>query len=357
MAEYKSFHYLMHKEPEKIAPVFVQKPPPPKFKELYSPRPGADSSSSLRLIHKEEKSYWRTRDRVEYKLYESRENKVLVITCRNIESKEDFRTIFLDLQVLYFELEAKALGHRDGLDKLADKKISSDVSLDKATAEYVVSRLIIGKEPLPWPEFDTDGHIKVVEENVVDDAPSGQGSNPLPVESGEGNDKTPADAVVAVVVVAASAVAVAEVHKERMVTFSRLSNDVYTYIEIAKPAKLSLDNTEYTKLVSSAPSPPPSTGEDGAIAPTPENVGDGIAQPPADSTATTATAAATASANPTTTAPEATKKTVSKQAASPTTKSPTAAATKTTSQGSDTKPKGNSTAVSSNSKKKVAPSG
>jgi hypothetical protein len=89
--EYASFHYLMHKIPEPQKAFYVSGPTPLTFNELYSPR------ESGILLSKKEVSYWRTRDRIEYCLYEDRFHKVLIITCCNIDKKETYRTIFVDL--------------------------------------------------------------------------------------------------------------------------------------------------------------------------------------------------------------------------------------------------------------------
>ena len=97
--EYASFHYLMHKIPEPQKAFYVSGPTPLTFNELYSPR------ETRILLSKKEVSYWRTRDRIEYCLYEDRFHKVLIITCYNIDKKETYRTIFVDLEKLYYEVE------------------------------------------------------------------------------------------------------------------------------------------------------------------------------------------------------------------------------------------------------------
>lgn len=40
-------------------------------------------------------------------MWEDRENRVLIITSRNTESNEAYRTMFVDLERLYFEIESK----------------------------------------------------------------------------------------------------------------------------------------------------------------------------------------------------------------------------------------------------------
>lgn len=145
--EYASFHYLMHKVPEHQKPFYVSGPQPLSFDELYSPR---DKRS---LVLKKEVSYWRTRDRIEYNIYEDRSHKVLIITCFNIEKKEAFRTIFVDLERLYFEIESKARDSRELITIKINKKLGDDAVLFKSVGDYVLARLNIKADPLPWPSF------------------------------------------------------------------------------------------------------------------------------------------------------------------------------------------------------------
>ena len=102
MAEYQSFHYLMHKPAAPVKAFYTSGPTPLSFNDLYSPR------QSRILINQIEKSYWRTRDRIEYAFWEDRQAKVMIITCRCVQSNTALRTIFVDLEVLYFEVMAKA---------------------------------------------------------------------------------------------------------------------------------------------------------------------------------------------------------------------------------------------------------
>ena len=59
MAEYDSFHYLMHKPAEEIPVNWVSGGKPLSFNELYSPRPLNENGTDFRLVHKGERSYWR----------------------------------------------------------------------------------------------------------------------------------------------------------------------------------------------------------------------------------------------------------------------------------------------------------
>ena len=76
-------------------------------------------------------------------MWEDRKSKVLIVTCYNVEAKEPLRTIFLNLEVLYYEVESKARGSRDLLTKKKDKKLAEDSVLWKAVSEYVLARLNI----------------------------------------------------------------------------------------------------------------------------------------------------------------------------------------------------------------------
>ena len=181
MGEYAAFHYLNHKDVDPIKAVYVESKPL-TFGELYSPRDGRIT------IYKGEKSYWRTRDRIEFELIEDRVAKLLIVTCRSVSSNETFRTIFLNLECLYFELESKARETRDPLFKKKDKKLD-DKLLQKAVSDYVLARLNICAEPIPWPCA-------------------------FPAAVGAGGDTQPV---------------------ERMCTFEKLSSDVYTEMEMCCP--------------------------------------------------------------------------------------------------------------------------
>lgn len=212
MAEYKSFHYLMHQVPDAVKPVYVSGPAPLTFPELYSPR------SERRAFYKGEKSFWRTRDRIEFNMHEDRSSNVVIVTCRNLDKPELYRTIFLSLAALCFEVESKAQGNRDPLVRKKDKKLNTDEALHKAMAEYVLARLNIGAEPLQWPDFSVNSDK--TETNNNDD---------------NENDSLKESQSTAGPV-------------ERMCTFSKLANDVFDVMEIDRPAKLCLDNIEHVRL-------------------------------------------------------------------------------------------------------------
>jgi hypothetical protein len=215
MAEYKSFHYLMHQVPDAVKPVYVSGPSPLGFTELYSPR------SERAVIFKGEKSYWRTRDRVEYCAYEDRNFNVAVVTCRNLDKAEVYRTIFLSLESLCFEVESKAQGNREKLVRKKDKKLCADEVLYKAIAEFILARLNIGAEALPWPDFSLQStctsDTTSTDSITTDDSPW-------------------------------STALLNTVPTERMCTFSKLSSDVFEIMEMDKPTKLSLEGIDNVRL-------------------------------------------------------------------------------------------------------------
>jgi hypothetical protein len=229
MAEYKSFHYLMHATPEAGPVHYAQAAKPLTFDELYSPRDTVQ-------IHRSEKSFWRTRDRIEFCIYENRKNKVMFVTCRNLEVNEIFRTIFLSLEAVYNEVQFKARGNRDMITKKTELALSG-ADLSKAAGEYALSRLNIKKEPIEWPQFPPLEVPALPAENTP----------PIPIDTQS---------------------AFPGVHTERMCTFDKLSSDTYDCIEISRPEKLSLEGIDHVKLHSSAPasfavdiaSPPPAEG-------------------------------------------------------------------------------------------------
>lgn len=211
----------MHQVPDAVKPVYVTGPAPLQFHEIYTPR------SEIKLIYKGEKSYWRTRDRIGFSIFEDRENRVMIITSRNIDSNEIYRTIFLNLPLLYFELEAKARGDRELLTKKKDKKLD-ETGIIKAATDYIISRLNIVADPLPWPTFDENGFVVLESEmntNIITTTATIDNSTttPPPVENPVINSS--------------------DKQKERMITFSKLTNDL-SNLEISKPPNLSFESLQ-----------------------------------------------------------------------------------------------------------------
>lgn len=222
--EYQSFHYLMHKVPDAIRPVYVTVPEPLSFAELYSPRP------SRILMGKVEKSYWRTRERIEYCFWEDRNFKRILITCRNIDTNLPFRTIFVDAEKLYFEIEAKSRGNRDPLVKKKDKKLVDDASLHRNAVEFLVARLNIKQEECIWPGAGGEPPTTIVEAAVSVLGAAAQGEMVNPSVANEAAEMSP---------------------KERMCTLDKLSGDSYDSIELSIPTDFDSEGIEYTKLMPS----------------------------------------------------------------------------------------------------------
>lgn len=281
MAEYKSFHYLMHKPPEHAKAFYVEGPKALNFAELYSPR----MEQQHTMISKSEKSYWRTRDRIEFTMYEDRKGQVMIITCWSVEAKESFRTIFVDLERLYHEVESKARGSRVLLTKKKDKKLSDDADVRKAAAEFLLARLNIKHEPMPWPAFVADEAMAAAAA-VTDGTDAALNAPPE--------------------------------HMERMCTLDRMTNDEYVYLEIPCPFAVTPDappppelaTIERLKLCSSAaalsvtvastasvPSAPAVTEATSAISPTTLPTSAAQAAIPPSSATVMATATGTATAD------------------------------------------------------------
>jgi len=152
MAEYESFHYLMHKTPDAIAANFVTGPKPLTFNELYSPR------DDIRKMGFEEKHYWRTRDRLRFTFYEIRQQKCMIVTVFNLELNEFYRTLVIDLELLYNEVDAKnsteSRKPSDPIVKKATKVFQEDAKMDSACIKYMSARLNIQKDPIIWPGYE-----------------------------------------------------------------------------------------------------------------------------------------------------------------------------------------------------------
>jgi len=216
MAEYKSFHYLMHQVPDAIKPVYVTGPVPLPFNELYTPRVGAEAEKP-KLIYKGEKSFWRTRDRIEFSIYENRSTSTMIITSTNIETKDAYRTIFLNLELLYFELEAKARGDRLPLTKKKDRKLD-EALLHKSATDYILSRLMIGAEAIAWPQFDDITNLNSLQPIINTQSNTSIAS----VVNGDDNDIKPT------------------IPCERMCTFQKMSGDM-SNLEINVPKNFRID--------------------------------------------------------------------------------------------------------------------
>ena len=66
------------------------------------------------------------------------------------------RTIFIDLERLYFELESAVRGNRDGLKRKNEKKIGTDEALHKAAVSFLLQRLHIDAEECTFPDFSAE---------------------------------------------------------------------------------------------------------------------------------------------------------------------------------------------------------
>mmetsp|Transcript_52485 Transcript_52485/g.119670 ORF Transcript_52485/g.119670 Transcript_52485/m.119670 type:complete len:163 (-) Transcript_52485:12-500(-) len=144
--EYRSFHYLNHKE-VKFQPNFVKDPvfeeKPPTFEELWCSDP--DVTNNRRLLKKEEKFYWRTRHRVEYIVEELRSASVIMVSVRETETDAHWRPLVIDTRVLFplidskKILEPKTRKPKEGLD---------EAGLARAASDYIIGRLLVTRRIL-----------------------------------------------------------------------------------------------------------------------------------------------------------------------------------------------------------------
>lgn len=156
MAEFAAFHYLMHKDngPEIKQHFITDKPKEvPKFLELW---PAEGDAAERRLLKKEEKHYWRTGHRIEYQIFEDRKCETIVVLSTDTEKKEQFRPLFLSAHLLYTVLENKKQ-KIEGFEPPMERKIVQDNELNKATCDYLLSRLQVtgekGAHEVPLPVF------------------------------------------------------------------------------------------------------------------------------------------------------------------------------------------------------------
>jgi hypothetical protein len=185
--EYAAFHYLGHKTPEHQKAFLVTVKKPLSFDELYSPR---DSNNEPILIGTKEKSFWRTRDSIAFNFYECRAKKVLIITCKDMASKnkDALKTILINLEILYkiFETKKKNTNENDNDDNdneiesnniqfKSQKIIQDDETLWKATIDFLEKRLFITAELIEWPSFNESLYMaeqeksKLINDSEIED--------------------------------------------------------------------------------------------------------------------------------------------------------------------------------------------
>lgn len=247
MSDYRSFYYLMSQGLGNTKPVFMQPLVPLTFDELYSPREGTV------LIGKSEKHYWRTRDRIQFHFYANRANKVVFITCCNLDNREVYRTIFLNMETLYFEVECKSQeGNRTKMVRKREKKLFTDEMLHRSVVEYIRARVFITNDLLLWPDFSapaTSSSPPLEHDGLG--LPILQGADarsPVSVEHGASELPIPVDS---------APVVKPKEYFEKMVTFNKLSNDYYgDNLEINKPDALSLEGILHTKILPNDWQPP-----------------------------------------------------------------------------------------------------
>ncbi len=258
MGEYAAFPYQNHKPPEHTRVFHVEARKPLTFHELYSPR--GESGAPVR-IGACEKLYWRTRDRIAFSFYECRAEKILIITCKDVSlpSGTTFKTILVDLETLYFELDQRKRGIEPPEPLLfkTNKGILTDVELHKAAIDHLLARLNISEEPLCWPVFNEATWSR------VNPLQQGMSSSPTPlagtISSPDGADEK---CVVA--------------PKERMLTLSQLALDkapLEIPIEVLSMLNVNTSGIEHLKV---KPSVPGCTGENHPLR-APQN--DSIASP------------------------------------------------------------------------------
>jgi hypothetical protein len=82
--EYESFHFLVHKQVD-LPPNYVKAvaEKPPTFEELWLASPGALLRKTLR---KEEKLFWRSRQRLEFIFEEARGQDAIIVNVREIDT-------------------------------------------------------------------------------------------------------------------------------------------------------------------------------------------------------------------------------------------------------------------------------
>ena len=121
----------------------------------YFPLGNPERNIGLRLccerrqIHQSEKHYWRSNERVRYTVYEDRGAECAIVVPIHTDKEEELRTLYLSLPLLYSRLENKKQkkeGHA-----LPEKTVLSDAQIEKAAADYLLSRLALSDGEVPIP--------------------------------------------------------------------------------------------------------------------------------------------------------------------------------------------------------------
>eukprot|EP00602_Paraphysomonas_sp_CaronLab_P008723 CAMPEP_0185036302 /NCGR_PEP_ID=MMETSP1103-20130426/29102_1 /TAXON_ID=36769 /ORGANISM="Paraphysomonas bandaiensis, Strain Caron Lab Isolate" /LENGTH=258 /DNA_ID=CAMNT_0027573801 /DNA_START=298 /DNA_END=1074 /DNA_ORIENTATION=+ len=210
-----------------------------------------------------------------------------------MEKDEYYRTIFLNMAQLYFEVESKAQGVRELLTKKKNKKLDG-ADLYKATSEFILARLFIKKDAIPWPVFNSPR-----QENPDTTVPSA---------TVEGADTAAAESTVA------TSENSAGVHTERMCTFEKLSGDEFEDMEVSCPIELNLDGLPYVKIT-----PAVSQDQPEREATTTSSANPSTSQPGNVASSSGATDAATSTSGPDSSANDGTAVSIPKETTKPAT--------------------------------------
>jgi hypothetical protein len=114
-----------------------------------------------------------------------------------------YRTMFLDLELLYHELEVKSSGRprEEMVYKLKDLVLKDEEMLQKLAVDYILARIHPTTEAVSWPCFGPDGYLL----------------------EGEAADDTTATAIAV------------SYPKEKMCRMNKFHNDLYTSLEVSPP--------------------------------------------------------------------------------------------------------------------------
>lgn len=187
----------------------------------------------------------------------------MAITSFNLESKDVYRTIFLNLEILYFEIECKARNDRKPLTRKKEKKIDTDESLTKLVSEFFLARININADMLPWPSFDvTTGYIlnaipttagTAIVGTVIKTTATADVSLDNTIATTSDSENIVASATASSIlsnlpnqIPPSAEASETAIHKERMCIFYKLSSDIFENIEM-KPSD------DLIELISSLP--------------------------------------------------------------------------------------------------------
>lgn len=235
MAEYKSFHFLMHEQPQAATPFFVKGPDekPATFAELYP----APADNEARVVFSGEELFWSTMTQVRITMTAHLDARCLALQFRDLSSEceREMRPLFINLELLWPFLDPKTSRTQKGL---------SESALDKATSAFVKARVKLSEGDVPLPEF---WQIKAAATPAdIPNSPADAKSSEDPVAATTpaltpGGDGAEGDASVAHTALSVADADTVDGQREQQMLFTKKKDDPFDELELWPPPQVVLE--------------------------------------------------------------------------------------------------------------------